>query len=273
MERKSVFNKKIVVIFLKIAISLIIAALLTIVPLWLWIASGVETFGITSIRGDSMAPTIDNNAIVYYQPTKFERGEIVIVNCPNTKEYTEVSGVQLLKRIVGLPGETVEITKDGVLINGILLEESYIDNKDETMQESNAINEVVLSDGEYFVLGDNRATSFDSRHVGPIHQTEFLYGLTTNPNPYTKNVFMKASIIAVINVLILFFMLWMFWRKRDDTKSKTHVTQTENHNTKTKPVLQQNVKIEINTEATVKSSKKSKGQPKSKLIIKESQVL
>lgn len=192
-----------------IIISVVIVAALIIVPINIWINSDIFFKGITSIRGDSMLPNIKNNDILFVNDVQFERGEIVVVQSPSTTEYSGANGMSLLKRIVGLPGETVEITKDGVFINGKLLYEPYTDSAKSTLQETNKINELILSDNEYFVLGDNRVISFDSRHVGAIHQTNFLYGLTTEPNEYTYQLVLMTSCFAIL-ILIGIFTFPMF---------------------------------------------------------------
>ena len=73
-----------------------------------------------------------------------------------------------VKRIIGLPGETVQIVGDEIYINGELLEENY--GKDPITDEGRATEPIVLGEDEYFVLGDNREVSVDSRYesVGNI---------------------------------------------------------------------------------------------------------
>lgn len=193
-------------------VSICITACFTILPLCLWVMSGMKYTGITSIRGTSMAPTIENNDILFYQPVKFERGEIVVAKCPSTSKYSASNGVALLKRIVGVPEETVEIVSDGVLVNGKLLDEPYTNNVSKTLQKENDISEIILSYGEYFLLGDNRETSFDSRHVGAFHESSFLYGLTTEPNEYTKMILKNMIMILLINISIV-ILFWVLLRK------------------------------------------------------------
>jgi signal peptidase I len=235
----------------------------TVVPINLWIMSGIETFGITSIRGDSMSPTIENNGVLYYQPTKFARGEIVVVNCPSTDSYTHATGVQLLKRIVGLPGETLEITDDGVIVNGELLVEDYIDNENKTLRDTNEINEIILSDGEYFLLGDNRINSFDSRHFGAIHQTEFLYGLTTEPNEYTYGLWTNAALIAVSNligIIILPILCFVLMTMKNDNKKHAIANESQRYNLN---LINDGCALRNNKNNQYKDLKK-KSQPRSK---------
>jgi len=73
-----------------------------------------------------------------------------------------------VKRIIGLPGETVQIKGDDIYINGQIIEENY--GKDPITDEGIASEPIVLADDEYFVLGDNREVSEDSRVFGPVER-------------------------------------------------------------------------------------------------------
>lgn len=194
-----------------VVLCLITIVVFTLLPFSLWISSGTYTRGITSIRGNSMTPTIEDNQILYVQDTKFERGEIVVAQCPANDKYPISNDVSLLKRIIGLPGETVEMTTDGVLIDGELLSEPYLNAEQvkQTFMETNDINEVVLSEYEYFLLGDNRGDSFDSRHVGAVHANNFLYGLTIECNSHTYKIVLTVVLIAIINLLCIAFLMVM----------------------------------------------------------------
>jgi signal peptidase I len=204
-------NKVKLIAYILICVVIVFAC--SIIPFNIWRNMDIESRGITSIRGNSMTPTIKNNDILFVQPTKFERGEIVVARCPSSKEYSAATNIALLKRIVGLPGETIELTKDGVLINGKLLEEEYTNNVEFTFQKSNDVNEIILSDNEYFLIGDNRENSFDSRHVGAVHASNFLYGLTLKPNDYTMTLYfwfgiaIFANLLAIVVLPILFFLI------------------------------------------------------------------
>lgn len=184
--------------------SIVILIVLTILPWVMWIGSDMMTRGLSVVRGPSMEPTIVDMQIVYVKPVDFERGEVVVATCPSTTKYPNMAGSSLLKRIVGLPGEVVEITDDGILINGELLEESYVTDMTATIQEENEIEEIILSDNEYFLVGDNRHNSFDSRHVGAIHSSNFLYAVTTSPNQYTKTLLFGVSMLSLGGVILSF---------------------------------------------------------------------
>ena len=122
----------------------------------------------TSVIGDSMEPALYNgqeiliNRFIY----KFSapgRGD-VIVFLPNGNQKTHY----YVKRVIALPGETVQIINGKVYIDGELLEED--ESFDKIVDAGIAENEILLNDNEYFVLGDNRNSSEDSRsgNIGAV---------------------------------------------------------------------------------------------------------
>jgi len=101
------------------------------------------------------------------------RGEVVVFRYPlNPQEY-------FIKRIVALPGETIQIKDSEVIVyneefpGGLILEETYLDENTPTY--ANDEGKITLEENEYYVLGDNRTASKDSRSFGPIHRS-FITG-------------------------------------------------------------------------------------------------
>lgn len=129
---------------------------------------GVQFFGIrTSMVGTSMESEIYNGQEVMinrvaYNLSSPKRGDVVVFK-PNGNQNTHF----YIRRIIGLPGETVQIAGGKVFINGAELK---ADVADDTKEPGIAANEVVLANDEYFVLGDNRSSSEDSRsaNIGNI---------------------------------------------------------------------------------------------------------
>ena len=128
----------------------------------------------TQVQGESMEPTLQNgdNLIVdkityrFNEPQRFD----IIVFPFKYKEDTFY-----IKRIIGLPGETVQITNEGeIYINDELLKEGY--GKEVILDPGNAYTPITLGEDEYFVLGDNRNNSSDSRSssVGVIHKDDII---------------------------------------------------------------------------------------------------
>jgi signal peptidase I len=93
-----------------------------------------------------------------------KRGEVVVFHFPGTRDD------KYIKRIIGLPGEKVEVKNGSVFINNIKLHEGYLDKGETTEGKV----EMHLEEGEYFVLGDNRDQSNDSRAWGSLPKEEII---------------------------------------------------------------------------------------------------
>jgi signal peptidase I len=121
------------------------------------------------VEGIAMLPTLrDGDKIIIDRNfDKLERGDIVVFYFPmdQRKSY--------LKRIIGLPNEAVEIREGQVFINGTLINEPYIDPNLDLSHRS--LEERKLTADQYYVMGDNRDHSSDSRIWGPLDR-KFIYG-------------------------------------------------------------------------------------------------
>lgn len=116
----------------------------------------------TAVNGDSMEPTLSNgdNLIMDKLTYHFrdpERFEVVIFPCPTKPD------VFYIKRVIGLPGETIQIKDGGIYIDGTLLETDVYGITDYT-EAGIAHEPITIGEDEYFVLGDNRPISQDSRY-------------------------------------------------------------------------------------------------------------
>ena len=116
----------------------------------------------TRVEGDSMVPNLHNNErliiekISYYLHEPL-RGDIVVIKPP--RKGTE----PLIKRVIGLPGDTVAVHDGQVYINDQKLEEPYL-----VERTNGSMNEQLIPEGYIFVMGDNRNASNDSRAFGPV---------------------------------------------------------------------------------------------------------
>lgn len=143
------------------------------------------------VDGKSMYPTLKDGEFGFTNVggvllNGVERGDIVVVTMEENGQKTH-----WVKRVIGLPGETVSCVNDVVYINGKVLDETkYIDpdyrqslvdkfgyfnkvpNADNTNVED--FEEVKLKDDEYYVMGDNRPYSKDSRYVGPVKKSQIF---------------------------------------------------------------------------------------------------
>ena len=127
------------------------------------------------VYGSSMEPTLYNRDAVFVEMISvyldnYKRGDIVTIDAEGMEGYYHKENI--IKRIIGLPGETVTIVDGLVYINGNLLVEPYITEGVMTYVsaegEAKGYDQVVLGTDEYFCLGDNRGASNDSRRLGPI---------------------------------------------------------------------------------------------------------
>lgn len=98
-----------------------------------------------------------------------QRGDIVVFLFP------EDESKDFIKRVIGLPGETLEVRDKVVYINGQPLDEPYARHtKADTLPVRDNFGPVVIPEGEYFVMGDNREGSYDSRWWGPVQRSKIV---------------------------------------------------------------------------------------------------
>ncbi|WP_339063370.1 signal peptidase I [Tepidibacillus marianensis] len=127
-------------------------------------------FAVVIVSGSSMEPTLHNserlimNKIIYniHSP---ERGDIVIFHATENEDY--------IKRVIGLPGETIEYRNDQLYINGKIYNEPYLDIEKQEWQSKGLLltkdfGPITVPKDSVFVLGDNRNNSRDSREIGAI---------------------------------------------------------------------------------------------------------
>ena len=136
----------------------------------------IRTFIITPVRvdGDSMKNTLKNGDILLlYKLSSIDRFDIIVLD-------EEKDNEKIIKRVIGLPGETVAIKKGKIYINDKVIDDEYAHG------ETSDYNKVTLKDDEYFILGDNRLISKDSRYFGPIKDNEIKGKIVFRLFPFTK---------------------------------------------------------------------------------------
>ena len=117
------------------------------------------------VEGESMEGTYHENDLEWcYHFGSIDRGDVVVCS---------VEGKQLIKRVIGMPGDTIKVDDSGVYINDKLYEESYL--KDGESFFGGELSEgITLGSDEYVVLGDNRWVSRDSRSFGKINGNQIV---------------------------------------------------------------------------------------------------
>ena len=148
----------------------------------------------SKIEGDSMENTIyDGDWLIINKininPAKLESGDIIIMK-GEPKRYTLLKflnksefakrflpspiGEDWIKRIVAVGGDVVDIIDDRIFVNGVVLAEPYVKYQGTTYERKLVEFPYTVPEGEFFVMGDNRLESHDSRNIGSIHGDEII---------------------------------------------------------------------------------------------------
>jgi len=143
-------------------ISIVLPSIITFIVI-------IFLFDVAKVDGHSMDNTLHDKEIVFIQKKLFnyKRGDIVIANII---KKTNNQNLLIVKRLIGLPGDKISIKNNKVYINGEEIKEDYI--KEE--MNTNDIEEITLGDKEYWLMGDNRNNSYDSRLQGPINSDSLI---------------------------------------------------------------------------------------------------
>jgi signal peptidase I len=123
------------------------------------------------VEGTSMMPSLDDQERIFinkfvYRIEPIQRGDIVVFRYPRDPQKS------FIKRVIGLAGDHVRIADGRVFVNGKLLEEDYVPG---AYEDGRSYPEVVVPPDSYFVLGDHRSLSNDSRDFGPV-DAGYIYG-------------------------------------------------------------------------------------------------
>lgn len=167
----------------------IVVVMALMVMVYLFIMSPQE------ISGESMYPTFENGEYILTNKVEYKiheplRGDVIVFKSPSNKD------IDYIKRIIGVPGDTVSLVDGKYYVNGKLLDESYLPPNLYTFAGSflKENQEITVPAGYYFVSGDNRPHSLDSREFGVIPKTDIIgkallrywpfdrAGLIKNPN-------------------------------------------------------------------------------------------
>lgn len=127
------------------------------------------------VRGSSMEPNFHNGDYILTEKVSYrfsgpKRGDVIIFKAPNRPD------ADYIKRVIGLPGEKIKVVAGKIYVNGKPLEEQYEPTEFQTfsgrfLKEN---EEYSVPSGEYFVFGDNRSHSSDSREFGPVKKDTII---------------------------------------------------------------------------------------------------
>ena len=134
----------------------------------------IRTYLVTPVRvdGTSMNKTLNNgDLLVLSKISKISQYDIVVL---------KVDGEKIIKRVIGMPGDTIEIKKDKIYINDKKIKDEFAFGK------TSDYSLITLKDDEYFVLGDNRLVSKDSRYFGPVKKNAIEGKAVFRFFPFTK---------------------------------------------------------------------------------------
>jgi len=123
------------------------------------------------VEGTSMLPRLEDRDRLFinkfvYRIEPIERSDIVVFHYPRDPQ------VSYIKRVIALPGDRIRIDRGKVWLNGKPLREPYVPPE---YRDSRSMQEMVVPDGCYFMMGDHRSISSDSREFGPVERS-LIYG-------------------------------------------------------------------------------------------------
>lgn len=121
--------------------------------------------GISTVSGESMYPTLHDKDVVVYRRHNYEYkpGDVVAIKRPDGEEY--------VKRIIAVPGDTVNLQNGDIYVNGEKIDTEEALGKTE-VKSSKVTFPLTVGDKEFFVLGDNREVSRDSREIGTVKEED-----------------------------------------------------------------------------------------------------
>jgi len=132
------------------------------------------------VNGQSMVPNFQSGEYVLTDKISYRfrnpvQGEVVVFHAPEAAHCPNGTGCDFIKRVIAVPGDTISLTNNHYVVNGTALSESYIPADFQTLAGAYIKDRTItLNEDEYFVSGDNRPYSSDSRAWGPISKSAIV---------------------------------------------------------------------------------------------------
>jgi signal peptidase I len=133
--------------------------------------TGLFLYQPVKVEGGSMEPGLEDQERIFinklvYRFESIERGDIIVFRYPRDTRKS------FIKRVIGVPGDRIRISYGHVYVNGEELSEPYVPPD---YQDARSFSEIIVPNNAYFVLGDHRSMSNDSREFGPVMRS-YVYG-------------------------------------------------------------------------------------------------
>lgn len=180
------------------------------------VACAVRT---ATVKGSSMESTLHNDELLVvsiFDNKSIVKGDIIVIWVDNLNEY-------IIKRVIATEGDTLELNKNGVFLNSERLKEDYINEPD---NESYNTLSLAIPDNSYFVMGDNRNWSTDSRSemVGVVNQEQIYGKVVFNVSDLTGlNATQLKKVILAISAVLFILIIIDSLRSRLTKDSKSDV--------------------------------------------------
>jgi signal peptidase I len=176
-------------------------------------------FQLFYIPSGSMIPRLEIGDQVFVNKLAYDfgdpaRGDLVVFERPDN--WRDVNVKDLVKRIVGLPGETIEGRRGRVFINGKPLPEPYLPAGTDTSN----FGPLTIPSDQYFMMGDNRSGSSDSRVHSPVDRDEFVGKVFLTVWPLDRISIPFWLIAVVVGGIVALIAIWIFTGRRQDLREQ-----------------------------------------------------
>lgn len=161
-------------------------------------------FRTAEVDGTSMAPTYDNgDLLLLFRSQSPKNGDIVAI-------YNSHLRGLLCKRVIGVAGDHVVVDEQGLSLNGVAVEESYVSTSDWFMTSTSV--DLVVPDDEVFVMGDNRIASNDSRQLGCMATNDIVGVVVINATKFCG--IDRKLLVKIVAILISVSVVWIYLEHR-----------------------------------------------------------